>query len=115
MLTDRLTKQLKVVDFGISGTSSQVNIDYTEAGSLRYLAPEVIQFRAPAHSGIDIWAMGVILYWMLHGHSPFEGRTKLEILQKIVKADYKIDDYVSNTASKACIDLISKMLQVDVK
>ena len=59
--------------------------------------------------------MGVILYWMLHGHSPFEGRTKLEILQKIVKADYKIDDYVTNIASKACIDLISKMLQVDVK
>ena len=79
------------------------------------MAPEVIQFRAPAHSGIDIWAMGVILYWMLHGHSPFEGRTKLEILQKIVKAEYKNDDYVSNTVSKACVDLISKMLQVDVK
>jgi len=30
------------VDFGISGSSHNINIDYTEAGSVRYLAPEVI-------------------------------------------------------------------------
>lgn len=80
MLTDRISKQIRVVDFGISGSSNQINTEYTTAGSLRYLAPEVILYKAAAHSGIDIWAMGVILYWMLHGHAPFDGQSKQEIL-----------------------------------
>lgn len=69
-------KIIKVVDFGISGMCNNFNIDYTEAGSVRYLAPEVILYKAPANSSIDIWAMGVILFWMLHGHPPFDGHTK---------------------------------------
>jgi serine/threonine protein kinase len=52
---------------------NNINIDYTEAGSIRYLAPEVILYKAPANSAIDIWALGVILYWMLHGYPPFDG------------------------------------------
>jgi len=67
---------------------NNINIDYTEAGSVRYLAPEVIQYKAPANSSIDIWAMGVILYWMLHGYPPFDGQTRQIILERVVKGEY---------------------------
>jgi serine/threonine protein kinase len=70
------------------GSSNTINIEYTEAGSLRYLAPEVILRSAPAHPAIDIWAMGCILYWMINGFPPFNGSTKEEIQSKIVKADF---------------------------
>ncbi len=62
-----------MVDFGIAGSNNNINVDLTNAGSLRYLTPEVILWRYPAHPGIDIWAMGVILYWMLAGVPPFDG------------------------------------------
>ena len=52
---------------------TNVYIDYTNAGSLRYLAPEVILGNAPAHPSIDIWALGIILYYMICGAPPFTG------------------------------------------
>jgi serine/threonine protein kinase len=51
-------------------------VEHTNAGSLRYLAPEVIISRHPAHEGIDVWAMGIILFWMLNGRPPFDGSTR---------------------------------------
>ncbi len=52
----------------------------TEAGTLKYEAPEVISSRAVAHPGIDIWAMGCILFYMVNGSPPFDGDTKEEIV-----------------------------------
>lgn len=40
---------------------------------------------------MDIWAMGVILYQMLHGYCPFEGETRKEIFDKIKKGDYEFN------------------------
>lgn len=67
MFVNRISDDIKVVDFGISGTQNLINIDYTEAGSARYFAPEVLSTHAPAHPAIDVWAMGCILFWMLVG------------------------------------------------
>ena len=55
---------MKIVDFGIAGI---LNLDPTSAGSLKYIAPEVLLKRAIANPNLDIWALGVILYIMLHG------------------------------------------------
>lgn len=71
MFVDKDHDKLKVVDFGICGRYSLDYIDFTEAGSIRYLAPEVITSHAPAQPSIDVWAMGCILFWMVTGGSPF--------------------------------------------
>jgi serine/threonine protein kinase len=76
MFQDLERKKIKVVDFGIAGSDSNINVEHTNAGSLRYLAPEVIISRHPAHEGIDVWAMGIILFWMLNGRPPFDGSTR---------------------------------------
>lgn len=79
MFKDELKKEIKIVDFGIAGSDNKINVESTNAGSIRYICPEVIISRHPAHPGIDIWALGVILYWLLSGYPPFDGSTKLEI------------------------------------
>jgi hypothetical protein len=33
--------------------------------------------------------MGVILYWLIHGFPPFDGSTRQEILEKIVKGEFE--------------------------
>jgi len=66
-------KEIKIVDFGIAGTDNKINVESTKAGSIRYTCPVVIIKRHSAHPGIDIWALGVILFWLLSGYPPFDG------------------------------------------
>ena len=77
----------RVVDFGIaldlrSGSDQLAGM---LAGSPRYMAPEQIRGEeiGPA---TDIWAIGVLLFEMLTGRSPFERPTMLDILDAIVSA-----------------------------
>jgi serine/threonine protein kinase len=93
---------LKVVDFGLAkrlpvesdGTLgpdapsllSPFELTSTDMGGLRgsphYMAPE--QWAAePVTAAVDVWALGLILYEMLAGASPFRGATMSELCVQI--------------------------------
>src|ERR1700753_4172119 len=62
----------------------------------------------------DIWAIGVITYFLLSGYTPFDRDTNLEEMQAIIEADYSYTpteywDAVSQTAR----DFIDSCLTVD--
>ena len=104
---------IKVVDFGIAGLYSGYKFDVSDAGSLRYMAPEVLTGKnRAANPAIDVWSMGCILYALLNGEPPFTG-TKKEIVDSIIKGEYKIDSKLKSKISVECIDLIKRMLVVD--
>jgi tRNA A-37 threonylcarbamoyl transferase component Bud32 len=68
----------KVLDFGIAklvheGQSQELTQEGLLLGSPKYMAPEQIQ-RQPINERTDIYSLGVMLYEMLAGHVPFEGR-----------------------------------------
>ena len=91
-----------------------MNFDPTECGSLGYMAPEVLSRKnIMANLAIDIWAMGVILYELLHGYLPFKGASKHERMEKIVKGVFVIDPVVRASTSEECLDLLQRMLTVD--
>jgi eukaryotic-like serine/threonine-protein kinase len=74
--------RLKVTDFGIARAGvSQM----TEAGSIigtaQYLSPEQAR-GAPVDQRSDIYSVGVVLYEMLTGKTPFSGETPVEIAMK---------------------------------
>jgi serine/threonine protein kinase/Tfp pilus assembly protein PilF len=89
--------RIKILDFGLAkrieqdladaATQSQVS-PLTQAGSiagtLHYLAPEVLS-GAPADSRSDIWALGVVLYEMAAAALPFTGRTSFEVSSAILR------------------------------
>jgi len=82
--------QLKVLDFGIaksihpdiekglSGTSSQMLL-----GSPPYMAPEQVNPGATVDARTDVWACGVVLYELLSGVLPFEGKTFVDVMYSI--------------------------------
>jgi beta-lactam-binding protein with PASTA domain/predicted Ser/Thr protein kinase len=74
--------RLKVTDFGIARAGAS---QMTEAGSImgtaQYLSPEQAR-GAPVTAASDLYSVGVVLYEMLTGKTPFEGETPIEIAMK---------------------------------
>ncbi|CAB3404310.1 unnamed protein product [Caenorhabditis bovis] len=101
---------VKLVDFGFSCMSPKQTFLETFCGSPPYAAPEL--FRDKSYSGdlVDIWALGVLLYFMLVGVTPFRGETVAELKTVIMQGSYNIPEYVSLLANH----LIAAMLRVDV-
>lgn len=66
---------IKLCDFAMSKTlSDQMNagIFYTQCGSERYMAPEIIEGRPYKGTAVDIFALGVSLFAMVTGVLPFD-------------------------------------------
>ncbi len=74
---------LKVLDFGISKLSGKLD-DESEPtltasnmvlGSPKYFSPEQVKDAKNVDHRADVWALGLVLYYMLTGRRPFEGET----------------------------------------
>mmetsp|Transcript_3070 Transcript_3070/g.3659 ORF Transcript_3070/g.3659 Transcript_3070/m.3659 type:complete len:80 (+) Transcript_3070:3-242(+) len=75
------------------------------AGTTLYMAPEV--FRRDYSNSCDTWSLGVILYIILCGYTPFGGDDDDEIEEKIIDLDYDFDDSLWDDVSASSKDLIS--------
>ncbi|CAD6199339.1 unnamed protein product [Caenorhabditis auriculariae] len=100
---------VKLVDFGFSCLVPGNQTLETFCGSPPYAAPEL--FRDKSYNGelVDIWALGVLLYFMLVGVTPFRGETVSELKVVIIQGAYTIPDYVSLLATH----LLQSMLTLD--
>ena len=54
----------------------------TFCGTYEYMAPEMV-FEKEYNCSIDFWALGVLLYELLHNFAPFPAKTLEEMREKI--------------------------------
>ena len=101
---------IKIMDFGLSKIVSTQERMVDGYGTLSYVAPEVL-LRTPYNKEVDIWSMGVILYYMLCGHLPFKGNKEVVIAEKIVNDDLEFDEDEWEVRSKRVRDLITSCLR----
>jgi len=112
MLSDTSSNPIfKIMDFGFSkvlGPNERVADGF---GTLSFVAPEVL-VRRPYNKQIDIWSLGVILYYILSGDLPFDDEDDNEekIAKKTVFEEVTFPKEKWNNRSLLCIDLISKCL-----
>ena len=101
---------IKIMDFGLSKIVSTQEKMVDGYGTLSYVAPEVL-LRTPYNKEVDIWSMGVILYYMLCGHLPFKGNKEAVIAEKIVNDDIEFNDEEWEIRSKKVKELIASCLK----
>lgn len=74
----------KLLDFGIARSCEETTLTSAGViiGSPSYMAPEQVRGE-PGTTATDLWALGVLAYEMLAGHSPFTGQTVASVLYQI--------------------------------
>ncbi|OBA20449.1 Pkinase-domain-containing protein [Metschnikowia bicuspidata var. bicuspidata NRRL YB-4993] len=79
-------------------------------GTEEYIAPEVI--RGKGHtSAVDWWTLGIFMYEMLYGTTPFKGKDRKTTFGNVLKRDVRFPD--SKPVSSSCRSLIKKLLIKD--
>ena len=116
LLTGERPFSVKIADFGIATRVDPKNRSrcLEDGNRLRcspgYGAPEVVRkerYGLPA----DMWSVGVLLYFMTTGLSPFHGNTKEETLRLMAKGKY--DRAPLRKHGPAAVDLVTRLLEID--
>jgi len=105
---------LQIIDYGLAKMLSDDQEATSFCGTPEYLAPEMVS-QSGHDKGVDWWALGILIYEMLIGVTPFFNKNKNTLLTKIQTAKvvfpdrkrYKID------YSDDMMDLIVKLLDKD--
>ncbi len=101
-----------VADFGLAARLDAGGAaDAGPAGSLPWMAPEAVHGESVT-TGVDVWALGVILYELLTGVRPFRGETRAElqsaILQHIPPSPRAVDPRVPPDLDAVCVRCLAK-------
>lgn len=106
--------ELLLADFGLSRIidEEQMHVLTTTCGTPGYMAPEI--FDKTGHGKpVDMWALGVITYFLLCGYTPFDRDTSVEEIKAIMAGDYSFEpeEYWEDISEKAK-DFIRRCLTV---
>jgi TolB-like protein/Tfp pilus assembly protein PilF len=116
---------VKVLDFGIAKLTQQESLGTTTVfraqlatqqsmvlGTTRYMSPEqAMAQHVDARS--DLWSLGVVLYEMLAGHTPFEGKKATDVLAAIFDRDPQPLKHGAPIVPRALQTVVDKSLRKD--
>lgn len=110
---------VKVMDFGLAVILTPSAEDATAhvseelstrvAGTLPYMAPEVLRGDPPTPSA-DIYALGVVLYEMATGRRPFAGKTDAALISDILERQPVPPRHLNAVVPRSLDDLIVRLL-----
>lgn len=117
ILYDKLTGQIKLIDFGLSKILLPNKKIEILDGTLSYVAPEALRSNIYCAES-DVWSIGVIMYLLVYGRLPFDPLPyeciKFDVNQCIMcNILTKELRYNYTTKSALANDLLKKLLEKD--
>jgi len=114
MLHDSGTR-VRLADFGLARITFD-NSDLTshgqQVGTPAYMPPEQLRGKQ-VDARADLFSLGCVIYYMLVGYSPFQGRTQGETIHKILGDEAKILLEVDPSIPPFLSELVSRLLKQD--
>ena len=98
----------KICDFGWSVEISRDEQRQTFCGTYEYMAPEIFE-NEEYTSSVDIWSLGVLLYELTHGRSPFVEKSVFKIYKNILTQEIMFKNGVGEDVK----ELITAILKTD--
>ncbi|KAI8337907.1 kinase-like domain-containing protein [Chlamydoabsidia padenii] len=103
--------QVKLADFGLSKIIWDKDT-LTPCGTVGYTAPEIVCDQKYS-KGVDMWAMGCVLYTMLCGFPPFYDESISALTRKVARGQFAFLSPWWDPISEEAKDLIRGLLCVD--
>ena len=108
--------RIRVTDFGFA--RSQFSQRQGVAGTASFMAPEQVSSKwGPIGPWTDVYGLGAVLYWLLTGHAPFEGRIVGDVLSQVVAAQpvappnlVRCD--ISESLNRICVKALSSARRI---
>lgn len=113
------SNDIKLIDFGYAGVWAPDRPLTGLCGTPDYVAPEVLtwydddEHGTPYGKGSDLWSLGVLLYVILSGCSPFCADEEEQLLKQVAQAKYEFFENEWKGVSEEAKNLISCLLVVD--
>ena len=103
---------VKVTDFGIAraATSSTLTTTSSALGSVHYFSPEQARGGYTDEKS-DIYSLGIVMYEMITGKLPYEGKTPITVALKHVQEEIIPPSQVDDTVSPDLEAIILKCVQ----
>jgi len=114
-----VNNEIKVSDFGLAKAQSPLSCLRTVCGTPTYLAPEIVsggEEKEGYSTAVDCWSLGVIVYYMLVGKTPFN-ESKVGAFftgaATIRSVDYSV--FAEKNISEEARKFVDRLLQLDPK
>jgi eukaryotic-like serine/threonine-protein kinase len=83
---------IKVLDFGISKAApgdelGSITSSHQPLGSPQFISPEQLRNPKAVDARTDLWSLGVVMFRLLSGRYPFEGKTALAVHKAIARGE----------------------------
>jgi WD40 repeat protein/serine/threonine protein kinase len=101
-----------VADFGLVLRADEEAATGRVEGTVAYMAPEQARGIAALSTAVDVYGLGAILYELLTGRPPFTGKSKREVLEKVLAqepaAPSQLQKRVPRDLEAICLNCLRK-------
>ena len=78
---------IKIIDFGLSKIMGFKDFSDDSYGSLPFKSPQQI-LKHPYDFKVDVWALGISLFWLIYGDFPYTKENKYKMKKNIINYEY---------------------------
>jgi serine/threonine protein kinase len=82
--------EIKIIDFGFATNCASGHKLSLFCGTPCYMDPDLVKQKKYSGQGVDVWALGVILFLLVTGGVPFWGDNETELFKRIGIAKYSL-------------------------